>query len=251
MVTVSRPRRHGRAALLRPGLGGRPTGTDLDRLGDRPGRGVGETGCVVVGGDLAAVAGPGHLDGGLRRAPRPDGLAAPAPIGGPSRRPPLRDRAAGPVGGRTAAPAGAAGRLQDTVGTAPTGPAQTPAALVRAHRRPVARLAEGEAARLSGATAAIDLSDGLVATSGTWPGLRGGRRPRRGAGGRGCHRGGGLGGGEDYELLVATPALRRPVSAFRPPVCRHRCPSAAAPIGPGMLTLDGRPLPSGGWQHRF
>ena len=37
------------------------------------------------------------------------------------------------------------------------------AELVRAYRRPMARLREGETARLSGVTAAIDISDGLAA----------------------------------------------------------------------------------------
>ena len=78
--------------------------------------------------------------------------------------------------------------------------------LAGAYRRPVARLREGEAARLAGATAAIDVSDGS------------GRRPRHlgrssdvGVDARPAFRwptgprAEALGGGEDYELLVATP----------------------------------------------
>jgi thiamine monophosphate kinase len=60
-----------------------------------------------------------------------------------------------------------------------------------------------------------------------------------------------LGGGEDYELVVATPdpdGLRAAFSraGLRAPLAIGRCTERSA----GRV-LDGEPLPPGGWRHRF
>jgi thiamine-monophosphate kinase len=116
----------------------------------------------------------------------------------------------------------------------------------------VARLREGEAARRSGATSAIDISDGLVADV-----VHMGRSSGVGIAlddvpvAPGASRTEALTGGEDYELVVATPDPDGLVEAFR----RDHLP-APFPIGrctasPGAYTLAGDPLPGGGWRHRF
>ena len=116
----------------------------------------------------------------------------------------------------------------------------------------MARLAEGEAARRSGASAAIDVSDGLVAdlihlaeASGVGVDLETvpvaeGATPEEA-----------LSGGEDYELVVATDQPDRLQSVFRdaalaPPVPIGRCTDR-----PGVYTLGGAPLAAAGWRHTF
>ena len=112
--------------------------------------------CPVVGGDLSGGAQPvvtvaltGWVDGRpiLRRGARPgDTIWVTAPLGAAAAGLRLlREAAAEP---------GPPGRGR-------WGPAESN--LVRAHARPRPALAEGAAARLAGATAMIDVSDGLVA----------------------------------------------------------------------------------------
>ena len=55
-----------------------------------------------------------------------------------------------------------------------------------------------------------------------------------------------LGGGEDYELLVATGAPDALVGAFRAAGLGPRCPSGWCTDSPGQHTLDGDPLPPAG-----
>jgi thiamine-monophosphate kinase len=108
------------------------------------------------------------------------------------------------------------------------GPRAAERSLVRRQRRPVPRVALGRA--LAGvASAAIDLSDGLVqdlghvcAASGTGAVVHAGRLPlspayRRRAAALARPLDAALAGGEDYELLVAVPParLRRALAAAR------------------------------------
>ena len=124
--------------------------------------------------------------------------------------------------------------------------------LAGAYRRPVARLEAGEAARLAGASAAIDVSDGLVSDL---------RHLGRSSGvgidldqvpvADGASLSEALGGGEDYELILVTPDPDRMVEAFRSahlptPIAIGRCTDRA-----GEYAYAGRPLPVGGWRHRF
>lgn len=219
-----------------------PVGTDLERLGVGLAEAAGETGCTIVGGDLAespvlvlstavfGLAEPGGPAPLLRSTARPgDRLFVTGPLG----------RSAAGLGLLRAGGAGAHPRPSDPD-------------LVRAHRRPVARLAEGEAARRAGASAAIDLSDGLAAdlahlTAASGVGAALDAVPV--ADGATAEQA--LAGGEDYELLVATGAPDALVVAFRaadlaPPIPVGRCTDH-----PGERTLEGEPLPPVGWRHRF
>jgi thiamine-monophosphate kinase len=216
-----------------------PAGTDLDGLGDGVAIAAAESACVVVGGDLSesrhlvvSVAVFGSLGQG------------PGPLLRSGARAGDRLFVTGPLGGS------AAGLRLLRAGTGPGDRASE--ALIRAYRRPVARWVEGEAARLSGATAAIDVSDGLVADVGhlasssgvgieldDLPVADGATRPEA------------LHGGEDYELVIATGRPGPLVAAFadaglRPPLAIGRCTDQ---VGTG--TLDGVPWPAGGWRHRF
>jgi thiamine-monophosphate kinase len=124
--------------------------------------------------------------------------------------------------------------------------------LTSAYRRPVARIREGEMARLSGATAAIDLSDGLAGDLrqlGTTSGVGASLDALPVA--EGATEEEALGGGEDYELLVATPDPEGLVRVFaaaglRAPLAIGWCTSE-----PNTYTLFGHPLAEAGWRHRF
>jgi thiamine-monophosphate kinase len=109
-------------------------------------------------------------------------------------------------------------------------------------------------ARGAGASAAVDVSDGLVAdlvrlaeASGVGLDLVVGDAVVA----VGATRNEALGGGEDYELVLATPDPDALVVAFaaaglRPPLAIGVCTERSA----GSV-LDGGPLPPGGWRHEF
>jgi thiamine-monophosphate kinase len=223
-----------------------PPGTDLDLLAEGVAQAAEEAGCVVVGGDLSgspALMVSVAVSGSLHRSTH---------LG------PLLRSGAGPgdqllVTGRLGG--SAAGlrrlRLRHDQGVI-VEPSTEEGELLRAHRRPVARLEEGEVARLSGASAAIDLSDGLVADI---------RHLARVSGvgidlaevpvAPGATQEEALGGGEDYELLLATRDPARLQHEFaeaglRPPIPIGRCTA-----DPDRLELDGGPLPAGGWRHQL
>ena len=222
-----------------------PPGTDLDLMADGMALAGEQTGCVVVGGDLSgspvlvvSVAVTGSLRGSdqlgplLRSGATPgDELVVTGALGGSAAGLRLlRERRDQPV---------------------TTPPSVEESALILAHRRPLARLDEGEVARLSGARAAIDLSDGLVADVRHLA-----RASRVGIDledvpvAPGATREEALGGGEDYELLLATADAEHLRDEFaraglRSPIVIGRCTD-----DPGRLELDGGPLPAGGWRHQ-
>jgi thiamine-monophosphate kinase len=200
--------------------------------------GVAEAGaaseCPIVGGDL--TSGPvlvvsvtviGTVDGGdpvTRAGARPGDVVM----------------ITGPCGGS------AAGLRKLRAGST-VGP------VVDAYRRPVARLGEGVAARLGGATAMIDVSDGLALdlhrladasnvgfALETVP-VAVGATPNEA-----------LGGGEDYELLLTMDAMC--IGAF---VRACEAQGLQQPVQIGVIrddtatrTCNGHELARTGWQHR-
>ncbi len=224
-----------------------PPGADLAGLGAGLAEAAGESGCVVVGGDLARS---------------PVLVLSTAVIGGsePGGEPPMLRSGARP--GHRLFVTGALGRSAAglrLLRAAAAEPRQAPllrqpeiSSLVRAHRRPVARLAEGEAARRSGASAAIDVSDGLLAdlihlAEASGVGVELENVPVA----DGATSDEALGGGEDYELVLATGDPDRLLSAFRvaelaPPLPIGRCSDR-----PGVYTLGGVPVATEGWRHTF
>lgn len=126
------------------------------------------------------------------------------------------------------------------------------AAAVLAHRRPTARLPEGRTARAAGATAMIDVSDGLardVDNLATASGI--GVSLERVPVAAGAELADALGGGEDYELVFTAPDAEGVARAFalaglRTPLAIGRCTSDAA-----ERSLDGGPLPLLGYAHDF
>jgi thiamine-monophosphate kinase len=190
------------------------------------------SGCAVAGGDLSladtlvvtvAAMGAAPPTGPVRRggASAGDALFVTGPLGGSSVG--LRARRDG-------------ADLDD--------------AHVRAHRRPVARLAEGAAAAASGATAMIDVSDGLA------------RDLRRLAAAssvgatlddvplaQGATLDDGLGGGEDYELVIAHRSPEALLDAFAAAGLRAPLRVGTVSDEVGVLTLAGAPLADVGWRH--
>jgi thiamine-monophosphate kinase len=225
-----------------------PRGFAVERLADGVAEAATACGCTVVGGDLSgspvlvvSVAAVGSLpDDGhpllTRGGARPgDTLVVTGPLGS------------------SAAGLRLLGASEGTAGA--TGESGLDgAALTAAHRRPRARLAEGDVARRSGATAAVDVSDGLVVdtvhlaeASGVGLELTVGEE----AVAPGATRDEALVGGEDYELVLATPDPDRLAVAFAAARLRAPIPVGTCTDAAGRFTLDGGELPRGGWRHRF
>ena len=235
-----------------------PPGFPLERLGDGVALAAASAGCTVVGGDLSgsatlvvSVTAVGSVpdDGAplLRRdgAAPGDHLFVTGPLG------------ASAAGLSLLVGSGHQGQGSGSEHAGEDFPAATPemaSALESAHRRPVARLVEGAAARRARATAAIDVSDGLLVdvvhlaeASGVGLALELGSQ----AVAPGATRTEALTGGEDYELVLATGDPDGLLAAFvaaglRAPLVIGKCTTDA-----GDWTLDGGPLPEGGWRHRF
>jgi thiamine-monophosphate kinase len=224
-----------------------PSGTDVDRFAAGVAEASSELDCPVIGGDLSAgpaVVASVTVGGGLAEQEQPllrsgaragDVLFVTGPLGASAAGLRLL-RAEGQ-------PASAASRAITG------GPAD---ALAAAYRRPRARVGEGMAARRGGASAAIDVSDGLasdvrqlaaasrvgividdvpVADGATWEEA--------------------VGGGEDYALILAAPEPARlrtefAASGLAEPLVIGRCTDQ-----PGRFFLRDQPLPIAGWHHRF
>jgi thiamine-monophosphate kinase len=123
---------------------------------------------------------------------------------------------------------------------------------VDAHQRPLARVAEGRAAGAGGASAMIDVSDGLgldldrLATA-SGVGVRLGEVPVA----AGATLEEALGGGEDYELVFSAPDWGEILGSFEDA-------GLGAPIRigeiveePSLRSLAGQPLPPSGYRHRM
>ncbi len=219
-----------------------PVGFPIERLGDGVAEAAAAAGCAVVGGDLSAA--PVLVVSVTAVGPAPAGAP---PLRRSGARPGDRLLVTGPLGSSAAG-------LRLLGGPGASASDALTDALTAAHRRPVARLREGRVAREAGARAAIDVSDGLAAdvlhlaeASGVGVELEVG--PDLVA--EGATRDDAVSGGEDYELVLATPDPDRLRAAFRAEGLR-------APLDVGWCTdraahriLNGAPLPVAGWRHRF
>ncbi len=209
-----------------------PQGTDVERLAAGVAEAGAEWSCRIVGGDLTSasqivlsVTVTGRLHG-TAPAVRRSGAAPGDEL-----------FVTGPLG------ASAAG-LRNLREGAREG------ALVDAHRRPRARLAEGMAARRAGVSAMMDVSDGLALDL---------RRLAHASGvgvalfgvpvAAGATESEALGGGEDYELLMATRDPDRLAAAFQAAGLRPPLHIGACTADVSECTLEGRPMPLLGWQH--
>ena len=217
-----------------------PPGTPLGLLYEGVAAAARSFGCPVVGGDLTnatdtvvTVAVTGRCSGApvLRSGARPGDLIwVTGPLGGSAAGLRLLRSAGGPM------PAGAA----DDPGSS----------AVRAHARPVPLLAAGRAARACGATAMIDVSDGLAADLGhiatqSGVGFALDTVPVHPA----ATLDEALGGGEDFALVFCAPesaAVAETFAELDTPLRIGRCTSR-----PAERTLDGCPLPVAGWEHRW
>lgn len=211
-----------------------PPGTDLEELH----RGISDaaviTGCPIVGGDLTrsrdlsvAVTVFGECPGKgavLRSGARPgEKILVTGPLGRSSAG--LRRRRAGAT-------------LQDE--------------LVVAHRRPWPRLAEGIAARGAGASAMMDLSDGL--------GLDLHRLADASGVGfildhvpvaDGATMDEAIEGGEDYELLIVTPNVERLRMVFADRGLRQPIQIGWTVPTLGERLLNSQSFERRGWQHQL
>ncbi len=232
-----------------------PTATATEPPG-RPGRlalgimeGVAEASaaasCPIVGGDVSqarelavAVTVLGTVAEGPGAVPRTGARAADAVL------------VTGPCG------ASAAGLRLLRAGGSPgaAGSAGSAVAAIRAYWRPVARLCEGAVARLGGATAMIDVSDGLALdlhrlADASGVGFALDEVPVA----AGASREEALGGGEDYELVftVAEAGVAEVTAAFAAAGCAAPVRIGTIVGDAGVRTLAGRELGRLGWQHHL
>jgi len=217
-----------------------------------------QSGCAIVGGDLSAggvltvvVTVMGTVDGGTaveRAGAKPgDAICLTGPCGSSAaglRVLRARYEMQGGVG-----PAVSEGPAVSADG----GPER---ALAAAYRRPVARLAEGEVARLAGAHAMIDVSDGLALDLHRLADASGVGFALDDVGvavavAQGASLEEGLGGGEDYELIVAIGP--REVDDY---IARCTRAGLRPPLRIGVIEADATSRRLGdqelgrlGWQH--
>ena len=230
-----------------------PPGTDLDELYAGLLAAAAEYGCTVVGGDLSggtelvvAVTMTGAVPPPPAAAGAGVGAGAPAvALGGPVLRSGARAGdtifLTGPLG---ASAAGLA--LLRVAGRAASGP------LAEAHRRPRARVEEGVTAACCGATAMIDVSDGLAPDLGHLAEASGiGYSLDEVPVAEGATLAGALGGGEDYELVFTAADPARVAAGFagaglRPPVVVGTCVA-----DPAARLLGGVPVTATGFEHQL
>jgi thiamine-monophosphate kinase len=215
-----------------------PASVDLDLLFRGVADAAEEHGCHVVGGDLSAAR----------------QLVVVTTVTGVVETPPppvLRSGAAaghllfvtGPLGGSAAGLRALRDRHERADGVDP---------LVLAHLRPGARIEAGEAARSGGASAMIDVSDGLAAD--LWhlaDASKVGFELQDVPVFPGASLDDALGGGEDYELVIAVQDAERLEAEFKarglaPPILMGRCVEESS-----RRSLRGEHLKSMGYEHRF
>jgi thiamine-monophosphate kinase len=124
--------------------------------------------------------------------------------------------------------------------------------VARAHRRPEPEVAAGPVARAAGASAMLDVSDGLAVdlrrlAAASSVGVVVDDLPVA----DGATDGDAIGGGDDYALLLAAPDPAGVAAAFAaaglaPPLVIGRCTD-----DPTERRLGDGDLPEGGWEHAW
>jgi thiamine-monophosphate kinase len=236
--------RPGRAVAA---LGG-PPGTPVERIVAGMAQAAAAWRCPLVGGDLTGapvVVVSTTVLGSLGEGPPAVTRAGAKPGDQLFSTGPLGASAAGLRTLRAQALGARGGDCPTWVPADPQG-----AALVAAHRRPRARLEEGWVARQAGAGAMLDCSDGLsidlhrlARASGV--GLAIANVPVA----AGATEAEALGGGEDYELLIATGAPDALLAAFGAAGLREPLRIGECTADPTERRLDDGILPLVGWQH--
>ena len=123
-------------------------------------------------------------------------------------------------------------------------------ALASSHARPLPALAEGCAAREAGATAMIDVSDGLaVDLFRLADSSRVGFELTEVPVAPGATLEEALGGGDDYVLVFTLPAGCSPLVSFQSAGLRGPVALGVCVPDPGRRHLAGAPLVPSGWQH--
>ncbi len=123
-------------------------------------------------------------------------------------------------------------------------------AAIAKYRRPEARIAEGQAAGIAGVNAMLDVSDGLaldIHRMMTASGI--GAEIEYVPVFTGATLDDALGGGEDYELLMATGEPDRLMEAFSSMGLPMPVQIGVCTDTPGDIRLDGQPLPPYGFTH--
>jgi thiamine-monophosphate kinase len=124
--------------------------------------------------------------------------------------------------------------------------------LQRAYARPQAQVEAGVAARRAGATAMIDVSDGLAADIGHLADDSGvGVRLQRVPVVSGATEEEALGGGEDYALVFTAPDASRVADQFAVAGLAPPEEIGVCTADPAERSLAGRPLPAAGWEHEW
>jgi thiamine-monophosphate kinase len=212
-----------------------PPNTDLETLYQGVADAVDYYGCPVVGGDLSTSS---QL------------VVSVAVLGDAGSRPPVLR--AGALPGDTIFVTGPLGASAAGLVALRSGRAEEVPHLAYAHRRPTARVMEGRAARAAGATAMVDVSDGLAGdlrhlADASGVGLAIDLVPIA----DGATLDQALGGGEDYELAFTATnpghvAAQFAEAGLRQPIAIGRCTADPAErrLGEGLL-------PQAGWQHQW
>jgi len=235
------------ALVVTVAVTGSVEGTPVRRSGGRPGDGIWCTGPLGgsaaglrllreraggggerAGGGGETAGGGRETAGGGRETAGGGGERAEGGVASPSAKPVAQSPPAMPVA-RVLDPATVVARVAD-------------------HARPRAALAEGTAARLAGATAMIDVSDGFSAdlwhlADASRVGVEIGGLPVA----RGATTAEALGGGEDYRLIFTAPDAASVRAAFGNLPAPIRVGTCVA--DPGRRLLDGVPFCPQGWQH--
>ena len=196
--------------------------------------------CPIVGGDLSrsqtsmvSVAILGVMDSGYAPVKRSGASAGDVLF------------ATGPLGSAAAGLSVLRSGLEDK-------PDAIRERLADAYRRPLPRIENGRAAALGGASAMVDVSDGLCAdlyhlAEASGVGFSLDHVPVA----DGCTLAEALSGGEDYELVFSAPDPKAVENSFA-----VRGVSAPIRIGtcvedPEARMLDGEPVPLLGWEHEW